>query len=282
MKKLIVFGDSFAEFKPGICENQWVILLAKKLNIDFKNIRNFALGGTNIEFSIHALFKYINSASYSQEDIILFVTTSDSRLSLLHESINPEWAGCYNAFLSGKLSENHPAFAMYEKDRDFYEKLFFYNNVKFKMSYRALVALALKSLPNQAIIISAFKNVDNGLSSERKFLLDSTENFLYINADLYQTSINEHMGIDHYELYDFFCHDPRENHMCYSNHIILSDQIYECFINKSNKFYNVNKFKSNIININNVNEPLWNQEFRKSWKSLKNRENLVLKYKGNK
>ena len=73
MKKLVVFGDSFANYswhgENETIDKSWAIGLAKKLDIP---IINYGIAGSSVIYSFHKFWEYFKSDQYCEEDIIKF------------------------------------------------------------------------------------------------------------------------------------------------------------------------------------------------------------------
>ena len=73
MSTLFVFGDSYAEDSLG----SWTRLLSNSLGF---NLKNFAIGGSCLEFSYIKLLE--NIKKFKKDDVVIFVLTSSVRIDL--------------------------------------------------------------------------------------------------------------------------------------------------------------------------------------------------------
>lgn len=275
MKKLVCFGDSFIDANIDQTDKTWYKILSQNLKIP---ILNYGKSATSIEFSINNLFEYINSENYDPSDIIVFVYTSFYRVPLIHENFISEHAAYWITYLQGGIPKTHPAFNTYNKDHKFYETLFRYTDLTFIQKNRILLTLALKALPNSTLCLSAFKDIDIALKPHMRHLLNPTENFLYINTDLELISRNEIVGHEYNKIHGFFKGEPRENHLGYSNHQILARQLLDCIANKTNKYFDQNAFRKQYIDITNIDEETFHQEFKAGWKKILDNVEYVNKW----
>lgn len=79
MKKLILFGDSFAnyEFYPELLDKTWGATLGKLLKLP---VINYGVSGSSLTYSLIKFTEYYQSDSYDPDDIIIFVLTETCRL----------------------------------------------------------------------------------------------------------------------------------------------------------------------------------------------------------
>ena len=79
MKKLILFGDSYAnyEFYPELLDKTWGATLGKLLKLP---VINYGISGSSLTYSLIKFTEYYQSDSYDPDDIIIFVLTDAYRL----------------------------------------------------------------------------------------------------------------------------------------------------------------------------------------------------------
>jgi hypothetical protein len=79
MKKLVLFGDSFAnyEFYPELLDRTWGATLGKLLKLP---VINYGKSGSSLTYSLIKFTEYYQSDSYDLDDIIIFVLTDVYRL----------------------------------------------------------------------------------------------------------------------------------------------------------------------------------------------------------
>lgn len=76
MKKIVVFGDSYAQFEQDSLKN-WVLLLGQKLQLP---VINYGHSGSALGYALDQFIKYYQSSEYSSDDIVIFVATNDTRI----------------------------------------------------------------------------------------------------------------------------------------------------------------------------------------------------------
>jgi len=250
-KKLVIFGDSFSAFGVGMSEkdtsgNIWFLELAKKLNLE---IKNYSHGGSSLEFSLREYGKYLSSHHYDEQDIIIFVLTSMYRSPILVDDIEPHYASYLTSFIDGSLPKEHPAYAHYEEHKIMYTSIYLNFSLDLAHSLRKTLVLSLKYLPNECIVIPAFESSIH-FYNDMNHIFSSTDNCVIIKEDLYTISENEYKNSTYLEYRNFFKGDIRNCHLCNTNNLILADQIHDCIVNKSNKYFDTTKYKKDFIELN--------------------------------
>lgn len=241
--KIVFFGDSYVDNETHD-KNAWTSILSMKLGYKTELQRNYGKAATSYYFSFSCLIKYLNSNQYCPDDILIFVITSHARLPLLHGTINPQYAAHWRPFLDKTLSKMHKSFEFYNSDKEFYTKLFSLYDFNFADQFCIGILLTLKSLPNRTVAISAFHDADRSLKN--KTIIRSNDNFILINAGLGQISQDE-IDRDILDKLLPVIGDPRVNHLCYTNHKVLADQILNCLKNQSGELFNSESFIKKII-----------------------------------
>lgn len=233
MNDLIVFGDSFAQSLPG----NWVDRLAKLRNL---NVRNYAIGGSCLEYSFIKLLDHVKKEKFKQGDIVIFVLTHPNRLDL-EEHITKDISSAYKI--------NHSKSIKTLNDSDFFIK---YNNNRSKdliankhiLYLSFLKALATENFKTKFLAIPAYKEVQDSL------LLTNTENFLFLNKTVLMEISDyecDFLGLNGEALQNIFGTDPRTNHMTNLNleelSLAVNDVIDTCDIN----YFYKKRFKKNIV-----------------------------------
>lgn len=269
MSKLVVFGDSFACYKFTGKENEslnnlaWFNLLAQKLE---KQLLTFSLNGSSINFSQNQLYNYINSSDYDETDIIVFVTTSSNRVPFITKMF-PQHAGSqWTGFLNGTMDTRHDAYQHFIAYRKFYRKLFDFWDEQQCRQWRLDTAFLLKSLPNKAVILSGFEDIDLGLSD--KELLADTDTFVLINSELWTISQNElHESLNIDQFFRRFRSEVRHSHLSNTNNAILSDQVFQCIKHSSREHFDNTQYKKNFISLlNPIDIDLYDRELLPNWR----------------
>jgi hypothetical protein len=263
--KLIIFGDSFSsDYKHDPTTETWPQILFKRLNIQPSHYFNYSYAGSSIEYSISKLFTYLTSPEYDTNDIIIFTSTSLNRSPVLSKGIPPEYASELTRFLNGILPNNHPAYEHYCSNADFYKTLFDYNNMNLVWAHRFNLYMMLKSLPNTTVLISGFKLIEDHYNVDD--FLKPTENFLPIGYNLYDISTNELVNATFYEFHQFFKGECRNCHLCKTNNIVLGNQIADCILNKSMSYFDIKKFKTQLIDMKNIDHTVLDSELGEKYK----------------
>lgn len=204
---LIVFGDSFVshERKKDFSFPFWTEQLAEKLDV---SLVVHGKGGTNLNWSLLNYHNYIKN-DYNEEDIILFVVTSGSRLPYVHPDFNT-----LNAF-NWQTQEDQELLTAGRMWVKFY-------NEEIHQAHTYLLRQALENLPNTTMMLSGFR--------------DSTENnrdsfSIHVGgAPLIEISLNEISLVGKER--DRNRVDPRANHFHELNHRILADDLYSMLTDK--------------------------------------------------
>lgn len=273
MKKLVIFGDSYADkVRGGPTLDKifaWYDHLAEKLNL---TVLHYGRNASSIEFSMNKLYEYINSSEYSEQDIIIFVSTSLSRSPIIHNDVPDATAGKWVSYLNGSLSKDDQHYAHFRMNHNFYKQLFEWFNHNLAHQQRTNISCLLKILPNTAIIISAFQNdVDHALRADRKYLLANDDNFILINTNLHRITVDELSGSNKqfFDFHKFFGGECRHSHLSKSNNIILADQLYQCLVHKTNKYFDASKFKKNFLclELTDENKKVFDEELLPIWKN---------------
>jgi hypothetical protein len=89
--KLICFGDSFIDggvngFDDG--SPRWFDILAEKLGVE--ETKNFGKWGSNFNYQLVNLYRYLNSEDYDKTDYIIFTIPDSYRMPLVHPRIPPQ------------------------------------------------------------------------------------------------------------------------------------------------------------------------------------------------
>lgn len=269
MEKIVLFGDSFADYNGGSepDESVWFRLLGKKLGIDLLKCSSV---GSSLEFSYNKLIKYVNSDHYSPDDLIVFVSSNIFRLPIVHYDFPIDKASQFvtqkDPKKIAKLKEvvgdsNYEDFVKYT---ELYLK---YHNKGLQEALKTFCASFLKLLPNKTVMVSAFSDIDYVLRDDRKGILCNDENFLKINANLFKISQNEIIG-SYFDLHEFFnSSEVRHAHLSRSNNAVLAEQLYATISNWDTQHFKKTQFLKNILPLNTepVTLELYDKELCKEW-----------------
>ena len=263
--KLIIFGDSFSsDYKHDPTTETWPSIVANRLDIQKGHYFNYSYAGSSIEYSISKLFTYLTSSEYDTNDIIIFTSTSLNRSPVLAKGIPPEYASELTRFLNGSLSEDHPAYEHYYSNTDFYKTLFDYTNINLVWAHRFNLYMMLKSLPNTTVLVSGFKLIEDHYDVDN--FLKPKENFFPIKYNLFDISSNEIINAPFYDFLKFFKGENRNCHLCNTNNTVLGNQIADCILNKSMSYFDIKKFKTQFIDIKNIDYNVLDNELGAKYK----------------
>tara|TARA_B110000285_G_scaffold136199_1_gene152602 strand:+ start:885 stop:1706 length:822 start_codon:yes stop_codon:yes gene_type:complete len=269
MSKLVVFGDSFAcyHFHPDVsaCYDKlaWFNLLAQQLE---KPLLRFSENGTSINFSTDQLYNYINSNDYEKTDIIVFVTTSLTRVPFISKQFPASSAAQWLSFLHNAMDNNHRSYKHFNDHRKFYKTLFNFYDTRQCEQWITDAAFLLKSLPNKTVILSGFADVDGRLKN--KELLSDSDNFVLINSKLSTISQNElHESLSTDQFFQRFRTEARHSHLSKTNNAILSEQVFQCIKHNSRLYFDETQYKKNFISLlNPIDIELYDQELLPNWR----------------
>lgn len=263
--KLMIFGDSFSsDYKHDPTTDTWPWIVATRLNIQKGQYFNYSYSGSSIEYSISKLFTYLTSPQYDKDDIIIFTSTSLNRSPIIGKGIPPEYASELTRFLNGQLPESHPAREHYDSHAEFYKTLFDYTNINLVWAHRFNLYMMLKSLPNTTVLLSGFKSIEDHYNVDN--FLKPTDKCFPIKYNLFDISTNEIINTPFYEFLKFFKGECRNCHLCNTNNKLLGNQIADCILNKSIEHFDITKFKTQFIDINNIDHNVLDGELGAKYK----------------
>ena len=238
-KKLIVYGDSYAEDQNFI---SWTTQLANKLNV---TLVNRAISGSSIEYSIKYFIKDKLSNTISYNDIIIFIFSSPGRHHLDYQNKFPRTASIYSYGISGSVhplnnityyQENKEHIRWYEANKD--EDIF-------KINASAYIHMLNNYARNNPSSIFVILNMNTLYHPIDVPILD---NFLISNISLRRLSNNElASGISYNYFVKKVIADPRYNHLTIPNISILADLIHKAILTKDTSIITYDKFLRGIL-----------------------------------
>jgi hypothetical protein len=250
LKKLVVYGDSFAENKPvNDFTIGWSILLAAKLKLHYINN---AIGGSSIEYSIKKFTHDKLSNDLSADDIIIFIFSNPGRQHLIYQTKNPSSAARFSAgnkwwtdnHASESLdksyyyaNEEHIRWFEYNKDNDIYKL-----NAS---SYIHMLNSYARNNPSSTLIILNMNPILHPID------VPVLDNFLISNTSLLKVSNNEFAsGINFTTFTKKTKTDPRCNHLSNPNIVIFAELLHKVILNKDVGIINYDSFLKNILDRN--------------------------------
>lgn len=253
MKKLVIFGDSFANYS-WFGENEewnkntsWAINLADKLNIP---IVNYGVAGSSLIYSFHKFWEYFKSDQYYEDDIIIFIMTNAERtwvrsmpgphLGVATMDIKNPW---YSADDVSWINKNY--------DSNLWTKINILSpetNFDILQIACCFSTLAEQHKKNTWIVL----RMDNYSAVERteylnQIIFPSDNFFPYIdeNNTLFEASIKEFLTEEMFKVV-LSTGDRRTNHLSKINRDKLVDMMHDVITTKNIQSFNINKFEKNI------------------------------------
>lgn len=225
--RLVVFGDSFAETstRKDPDETCWVFILAEMMGC---SILNYARGGSSLQYSKQMLFEYMET-EYNEDDYIIFISTSYTRVPTMPEQMDPGWAASINNYFLGDLRniDKNIQHRFYSSNHNAME--YIATNITTIQDFNndlCLIDIYLKSLKNRCCLIPAF-NHGNSLPD-----ID-VENFDLFTASIAEDSYDDETSIK----------DTRICHFSTENNKILAGMFYKYFETNSYEYFKMRKFK---------------------------------------
>jgi len=230
MKKLIVLGDSFANYEWVNRDSEgWAGYISEILNIP---LINFGISGSATNYSFDKFIKYTKSTEYDPEDIIIFVPSGDQRI-YTENMYNPRLGIFYSYDFEDKWqvekdwAKNNLESAIWTVDNLLDGKI----NYEFIKTISFLSQWAHQNKTNRLFIIRAFVPLDNGEDIEKLTeLITPLENFFPLlnhNTSLGVISVAEFKdnSLLTYSQSKNKGADFRINHLSKENRLILADII---------------------------------------------------------
>ena len=250
MKKLVVFGDSFANLPYD--DPQWADMLATKMNIPCLNL---GAAGSSLGYGFHQFCMYSVSREYDAEDVIVFILTGSKRiytqdmptpaLGVLQRTSpvpsEKEW-----------IAENlEPALWAVEK---IYNTEINYELIK-TICYLKTWAASRK---NMVVVIPAFDDVSY-INKQELNDIKPTANFIPLQMPgypelptLYTISEREY-GTDWQSAKDqnfksvMSGRDRRTNHLSQCNLVILADMLFDVITYADRSKYDIARFEKHFL-----------------------------------
>jgi hypothetical protein len=248
MKKLVVFGDSFAELKFD--DPQWAEILAERMNLP---CMNFGCSGSSLGYSFHQFCMYTISGEYDADDVIVFVTTSSTRVytrDMPTPSLGVLQSQSHSPAVKKWITENLES-ALWVVDK-IYDTKINYELIK-TISYLKIWAATHR---NSIIVIPAFDNV-SCINKQELSKIKPTANFIPLALpgqlpSLYQCSEREYgtnwenaKEINYNAIVSGV--DRRTNHFSLCNLSILADMLLAVITSGDISKYDVTRFRQHFL-----------------------------------
>lgn len=259
MANLFVVGDSFASIEDTqYIDNDWIKLLANKLNVD--KISNNAVLGSSQDFAFYSLQNW--EEHITPDDYVVVALTHPGRF----------W-----------FFEDEPAICKADHIVHFEQKLGPYRSAAAKLYVQYIQRPELDSLhvENRIAWLSytaEFRNwrkplVIRAIADPAPLRFEYNLNFS--KGDLTTVSFSEvspGISVDDYsKVIDRI--DPRYNHMCLTNHEILADKVYNTLVNNV-ELDLTSGFKESILSTDKINDELFQQKELSPYAIKRRQENL--------
>ncbi len=254
MKKLVVFGDSFANYSKGPASGDitcsWASDLAKRLGIP---LLMYGIAGSSLSYSLHMFFEYYVSEDFDPEDYIIFLTSEPVSRSYTKTMTHPSLGVAPGAL-------NSPYYTKAEKKwiKNNIKSLIWYQmscanqglNFDLVQVFSTLKVWSEINLTNKLLVVRGFGMYADIHIDALNSLIKSTSNFFPIISrenSLFKISIDEFASE---ELFNDCIggNDPRMNHFSKVNREILIKLIYKIFKTNSVDGFSSNHFVKNIYN----------------------------------
>ena len=254
MKKLVIFGDSFANYdwvQEETSRLAWANMVSSNLDLP---LINYGASGSGLNYSMYKFLDYLHSENYDSNDIIIWLTTNEQRLYTT--SMPGPHLGTFHNFPPEKLSdmfgkdrqwinqnERHALWAM----ENYYDPSINYSLLKIA----SFIKQWSRSNKNATVILLKGQCCIKGGEKIHSFLdyITESENFFpilnqeeslglisfseFIDGDLVQAA--SRAGVDH-----------RVNHLSAINRLILANQLTNIITHRSTSYWDINEYKKNI------------------------------------
>lgn len=229
MSTLFVFGDSYAEDTPG----SWTRLLSNSLGF---NLKNFARGGSCLEFSYIKLLE--NIKKIKKGDVVIFVLTSSVRIDLEYTITEQPTFGWLTNNLQRFPNPDFVKEYLLNRSMDIVDNK--------HLLYISFIHMLSTQLPETKFIVIP------GFPKEAKINFKlSTHNFLFLNSFSLQKISNKEWNWFKVSMKSFeriFKIDLRENHLTVPNLKQLASMVEKVIKHWDSTYYVQDEFFKKIIN----------------------------------
>jgi hypothetical protein len=254
MKKLVGFGDSFIAINKiyhkwiHSDDMSWLKSTGDLLNLP---VVNYGVSGSSLNYSFIKFIDYIQSDSYDENDVIVFVISEDNRI--FSKGMDPKD--------SCQISNNRFNSEYIAKNAD-HLLWMLENYLCHEMNFEAIKTLCVLQSwallhPTNTVVIKTGFSIDLCRSGELKNLIVPSFNFLPIID--YPLNRVQHCEFSD-STYAFQTHehiDPRVNHMSPINRKVMSKIMGDVIVNKSIDYYDNSKFHTGFIDSNIGGKNYW-------------------------
>lgn len=254
MKKLVLFGDSFANYswwgENEVDNKSWAIDLAGRLNLP---IINYGVAGSSLIYSFHKFWEYFKSDQYHEDDVIIFIMTNPER-TWVRSMPNPYLGICTIIPDNPLYSTEDTNWIKQNYDCNIWTML---NLLTPEINFDLLQVascfsiLAEQHKKNTWILL----RMDNYSAREHieylnQIIFPSDNFFPYIDKKntLFEASMNEFSSEEMFRGFVETGRDSRINHLSKINRYKFADMMLDLITTKNIQSFNINKFAKNIYN----------------------------------
>lgn len=240
MKKIVVFGDSYAKMNGS-----WTDVLGSNLSLP---VVNYGYAGSALGYSLLQLAKYTASSERDDSDIIIFAMTAQTRL---YSDSMPSPALCVGRHDGhGNFDEKR----WHDQNIDCFEWAqvnLFNQSINFE-TLKILTVLqswALHHPSSTVIAIQAFPFNVTPIITMSDFVKDSANFVALLNKPtLTNISMDEFVTIDLFNQCVSNGHglEKRTNHLSECNLILLAEMIANVILYRSSAYYDTRRFNKNL------------------------------------
>jgi hypothetical protein len=235
MKKLVIFGDSFANNAPGMPPN-WVGGTARLLNIP---VLNYGCAGSSLNYSLDSFYRHAHSTNYDTEDVIVFILTNPDRLYTA-DMPNPKYGLTHMydhvSYKNDNWVRDNITHAMWAMEKIYDDEI---NHES--VSVVCCLKVWAENHPNTIVVLQAFEVFERDLIFTTDF--GACPNFLSLvrSRPLFKVSIEEYVDERMPET------ETRSNHMSECNLEILFEMIAEVITTRDITKYVTGRFKKHFL-----------------------------------
>lgn len=260
MKKLVVFGDSFANYnwvEEQTSHLSWTSILSANLNLP---VINYGVSGSGLNYSMYKFFEYVHSENYDSNDIIVWLTTNEQRLYTT--SMPDPHLGTFHNFPTNKITDlfnkdykwidenrQHALWAM----ENYYDPAINYSLLKIASFLKQWA----RSNKNTTIVLLKGQCCIKGGEKIHSFLDYITESDNFFPILNQEESLGRISGDEfvNFELYEYLLlkktkHGPkvdlRVNHLSETNRAVLATQLTNIITHRSATHWNRTEYKKHI------------------------------------
>ncbi len=255
MKKLVAFGDSFLTTDMRVKPAQSIPeIISKKLEVP---LLEFASSGSAIQYSVNCFLKYIQSEEYDPEDYILYGLTSLERVHTVDVPTPNLSVMILNLGSAALTYEGFDAVQQRWVKENIEHVLWASQKIcNLEINTEAIRTLSLiqsfaRTLQNRFIVVHPFDNYGDLEVKLVDTIIKPSSNFLPILPPKFKSW--HELGMAEYADNDYYWKamrkmaDPRTNHFCGVNRVIIGDMLATVFETGDLSKYDTSRVRKNLI-----------------------------------